>query len=57
LQTFDDGFVFKGTKEEVRRQIGMAVPPYGAQQIFEAILKTFAGIEYKSVSCNIKFDN
>ncbi len=33
-------------KEEVRQQIGMAVPPKGVQIIFESILKTFAGIEY-----------
>ncbi len=46
LQTFPDDYVFKGPKEAVRRQIGMAVPPLGAKYIFEAILKTFAGIEY-----------
>ena len=49
LQTFPDEFHFIGTKEAVRRQIGMAVPPQGAEVIFEAILKTFAGIEYASV--------
>ncbi|MDX1701979.1 MAG: DNA cytosine methyltransferase, partial [Melioribacteraceae bacterium] len=49
LQTFPDDFVFLGSKEAVRRQIGMAVPPLGAQIVFEAILKTFAGIPYKSV--------
>ena len=53
LQTFDDSFVFKGTKESVRKQIGMAVPPRGAKQIFEAILKTFAGIPYDDVPQNI----
>lgn len=58
LQTFPDDFVFKGTKEKVRRQIGMAVPCEGARQIFEAILKTFAGIPYKHEhQCNIKFYN
>ena len=58
LQTFPDDFVFKGTKEKVRRQIGMAVPCDGAQQIFEAVLKTFAGIPYKHVEkCSIEFDN
>lgn len=57
LQTFPDDFVFMGTKENVRRQIGMAVPCYGAKQIFEAVLRTFAGIPYKSVACNIKFNN
>jgi DNA (cytosine-5)-methyltransferase 1 len=49
LQTFPDDFYFIGGKESVRRQIGMAVPPKGAKIIIEAILKTFAGIEYESV--------
>ena len=53
LQTFPDEFEFKGSKEEVRKQIGMAVPCKGAQIIFEAILKTFASIPYESVDCNI----
>lgn len=46
LQTFPDNYVFEGSKESVRKQIGMAVPAKGAQIIFEAILNTFAGIEY-----------
>ena len=54
LQTFPDNYEFKGSKESVRKQIGMAVPVKGAQIIFEAILKTFAGIPYESVPCNIK---
>lgn len=49
LQTFPDDFVFAGSKEAVRKQIGMAVPPLGAQVVFEAILKSFAGIEYDYV--------
>ncbi len=49
LQTFPDDFVFEGSKESVRKQIGMAVPAQGAKIIFEAVLKTFAGIEYPSV--------
>ncbi|MBC6493547.1 DNA (cytosine-5-)-methyltransferase [Microbacterium sp. 4-7] len=49
LQTFPDTFEFKGNKESVRKQVGMAVPPKGAQVIFEAILNSFAGIEYESV--------
>jgi len=47
LQTFPDTYVFEGSKENVRKQIGMAVPCRGAKIIFEAILKSFAGIEYK----------
>jgi DNA (cytosine-5)-methyltransferase 1 len=53
LQTFPDTFEFKGSKEQVRKQIGMAVPCKGAQVIFEAILKTFAGISYPSVESNL----
>lgn len=53
LQTFRDDFVFEGSKESVRKQIGMAVPCRGAQIIFEAVLKTFAGIEYESMPANI----
>jgi DNA (cytosine-5)-methyltransferase 1 len=53
LQTFPDTYVFHGSKESVRRQIGMAVPCDGAKVIFEAILNTFAGIKYKSVKSNI----
>ena len=53
LQTFPDTFVFCGGKESVRRQIGMALPPAGAQAVFEAILKSFAGIEYPSIEPNL----
>jgi DNA (cytosine-5)-methyltransferase 1 len=49
LQTFPDTFEFRGNKESVRKQVGMAVPPRGAKVIFEAILNSFAGIEYASV--------
>ena len=49
LQTFPDDYVFEGSKESVRKQIGMAVPSKGAKIIFEAILNTFAGIEYESM--------
>lgn len=54
LQTFPDWYNFQGSKESVRKQIGMAVPPEGVQIIFEAILKSFAGIEYDSVPASIK---
>lgn len=49
IQTFPDTFVFEGSKESVRRQVGMAVPPEGAKVIFEAIFKTMLGIGYESV--------
>lgn len=54
LQTFPDDFVFEGSKESVRKQIGMAVPAQGAKIIFEAILKTFANIPYEYVEPSLK---
>ena len=53
LQSFPDDFIFEGSKESVRKQIGMAVPPRGAQAIIEAVLKTFAGIKYDSVPAKL----
>lgn len=57
LQTFPDNFIFYGSKESVRKQIGMAVPPKGIKLIFESILKTFAGIAYDYVLPNIETKN
>ena len=54
LQTFPDDYIFEGSKEQVRKQIGMAVPCEGAKIIFEAVLKTFAGEEYEYTEPNIK---
>ncbi|MCU6756024.1 Modification methylase HaeIII [uncultured Eubacterium sp.] len=56
LQTFPDDYEFLGSKESVRKQIGMAVPVDGAEIIFDAILKTFAGETYQFVECNISED-
>ena len=53
LQTFPDTFKFSGSKESVRRQIGMAVPPDAARVIFDAVLKTLAGVPYDSEPANI----
>jgi DNA (cytosine-5)-methyltransferase 1 len=53
LQTFPDDFVFCGSRGSQRKQIGMAVPPQGVKIIFEAVLKSFAGISYDSVPANI----
>lgn len=39
LQSFPDSFEFIGTSEQIRRQIGMAVPPEGAARIFQALLQ------------------
>lgn len=57
LQTFPDEYIFEGSKESVRKQIGMAVPSRGAKVIFEAILNTFAGIPYESVEAYVDQDN
>jgi DNA (cytosine-5)-methyltransferase 1 len=53
LQSFPDSFIFEGSKESARKQIGMAVPPMGAQFIMTAVLKTFAGLKYESIEENI----
>ena len=45
LQTFPDWYKFKGGKESVRRQIGMAVPPAGAKIVFQAVLTTLVNLE------------
>ena len=49
LQTFPDNFVFQGSKESVRKQIGMAVPVDGVRLVFEAVLKCFSGESYESI--------
>ena len=49
LQTFPPDFKFCGTPEQVRKQIGMAVPTRGAIAIFRAILQTFAHVPYPAV--------
>jgi DNA (cytosine-5)-methyltransferase 1 len=57
LQTFPDSFQFIGTRESIRKQIGMAIPPQGAKIILEAILKTFAGITYEYIEPNLTINN
>jgi DNA (cytosine-5)-methyltransferase 1 len=49
IQTFPDDYVFVGKYQSVRKQIGMAVPPDGARIIFDAVLNTFARIDYEWV--------
>ena len=56
MQTFPDDYVFEGSKESVRKQIGMAVPAKGAKVIFEAILRTFAEIPYESMDAYVGKD-
>lgn len=52
LQSFPDNYEFSGTKEKVRKQIGMAVPPLGAKIILNAVLRSLAGVKYPSVRSN-----
>jgi DNA (cytosine-5)-methyltransferase 1 len=54
LQTFPDSFEFIGSKESVRKQIGMAVPVKGAQVVFEALFKSLLGIPYESIETNLE---
>lgn len=53
IQTFPDNFEFIGSKESVRKQIGMAVPPKLSKVIFESILKTLGNIPYPFIEPNI----
>ena len=53
LQTFPDDFVFYGSKESVRKQIGMAIPVEAAKLMIESIFRTFARVEYDSVDANL----
>lgn len=53
LQTFPDSFNFVGTRDSVRKQIGMAVPVDGARAIFVALFKTLQKIPYDSIDSNI----
>ncbi len=57
LQTFPDNHTFYGSKESVRKQIGMAVPVEGARAIVEAVLKTFADVDYPSIEPNIGYQS
>lgn len=54
LQSFPDSYIFTGGRGSVRKQIGMAVPPKGIEVIFEALMKTFARMEYPSISSNLR---
>lgn len=53
LQGFPDDYEFVGSKESVRKQIGMAVPPPLSRAVFSALLNTLAGRQYPSVPANI----
>ncbi len=53
IQTFPDYFKFSGSKESVRKQIGMAIPPDGVKIICNAILSSLFKVNYNSVNANI----
>lgn len=57
LQTFPDWFSFCGSKESVRKQIGMAIPPEGMKIICEAVISTLYQEAYDTVEANINIDN
>ncbi|MDG2916236.1 DNA cytosine methyltransferase [Bisgaard Taxon 10/6] len=54
IQTFPDHFEFCGSKESVRKQIGMAVPSLGVKIILESLFKCFSGEFYDKIECNIR---
>lgn len=47
LQSFPDDFVFNGSYHSVRKQIGMAVPPLGAEVVGAALIKTMNSKKYE----------
>ena len=53
IQTFPREYEFIGSKESVRKQIGMAVPPDGAFVIFKSILMTLLRRPYDSIPSNM----
>ncbi len=45
LQTFPDFFIFKGTKTQIRAQIGEAVPPLAAKRLAQALAEVLTVLE------------
>lgn len=56
LQSFPDDFVFMGSKESVRKQIGMAVPPLLAQAVGQALVNTLMEWKYPTLRPNLCSD-
>lgn len=54
LQSFPDEFHFEGRKDSVRKQIGMAVPPAGAEAVFRALFRTFQGLDYETIPASLR---
>ncbi|WBU38027.1 DNA cytosine methyltransferase [Homoserinibacter sp. YIM 151385] len=50
LQTFPDDYEFIGSRDSVRKQVGMAVPVRGAEAVFTALFKSIRGEAYPSVA-------
>jgi len=57
IQSFPDDFEFLGSKESVRKQIGMAVPPKLSQVVFTAILNTLNHVSYPHVKANYQIES
>ena len=55
IQSFPDDFFFCGSKESVRKQVGMAVPPKLSEVIFTAILDTLNGVDYPFINANFDY--
>ena len=53
IQTFPVEYDFFGSKESVRKQVGMAVPPRGAYVVFRSILMSLLAMPYRSVPSNM----
>ena len=54
IQTFPDSFVFKGTKTEIARQIGNAVPPVFAARIADCVYTMLSTGETTYNGCLLK---
>ena len=53
IQTFPDNYNFSGSKESIRKQLGMAIPPKGMEVVCNAILSSLYEQEYDSIEPNI----
>jgi DNA (cytosine-5)-methyltransferase 1 len=53
IQTFPRRYEFYGSKESVRKQIGMAVPPDGARVIFRSIFMSLRCEPYEWIPSNM----
>jgi DNA (cytosine-5)-methyltransferase 1 len=53
IQSFPRNYNFFGSKESVRKQVGMAVPPRGAYVVFRSVLMSLRGLKYKHVPSNL----